>query len=278
MRAGSTGRWGSSLAELRNSRGLLVNLTLREIRGKYKRTALGQLWSLLNPVAQMVTYSVVFSIVLRGNHPKAGNPSGLDVFALWLTCGLLPWLFFQNVMTSGMGALIANANLIQKVYFPRSALVISSGLALVFTFTIEMSVLTIALLVFGGSPLLYLPATLFYMVVLFGLGLGLSFILSIGNVYFRDTQHFISIAMQIWFYATPIIYPISVVSGSHPGAVKYYRLNPIERFTEIFRNTMYDGRWPTFADGAYVVVWAVAALVIGYGVFIRYEGRLAEEL
>jgi ABC-2 type transport system permease protein len=278
VRPSSRPGWIASLSELRASRGLLVNLTLREIRGKYKRTALGQAWSLLNPVAQMATYSIVFSIVLRGNHPKPGNPSGVDVFALWLTCALLPWLFFQNVLNSGMGALISNANLIQKVYFPRAALVISSGLAFLFTFSIEMSVLTVALLAFGGSPLLCLPATIFFMLVLFAFGLGLSFLLAIGNVYFRDTQHFVSIAMQLWFYATPIIYPISVISGSHPQVVKYYRLNPIERFTEVFRNTMYDGRWPTLADSVYVIVWALVALALGYAVFTRYEGRLAEEL
>ena len=84
--------------------------------------------------------------------------------------------------------------------------------------------------------------------------------------------------MQLWFYATPIIYPISVISGSHPSVVKYYRLNPIERFTEVFRNTMYDGRWPSLANTGYVVAWAVVALVLGYAVFNRYEGRLAEEL
>jgi len=267
----------SALAELGSSRDLMVNLTLREIRGKYKRTVLGQAWSLLNPIAQMATYSVVFSLLLRAQ-PAPGDPSGLDVFALWLSAGLLPWLFFQNVVMSGMGSLVGNANLINKVYFPRETLVISNAASWLFTFGIEMFVLTVAVLIFGGSPLLYLPATIFFMLVLAAFGLGVSFVLAVANVYFRDTQHFVSLLMQVWFYATPIVYPISLVAVHHANLLSIYRLNPLERFTEVFRNTMYDGRWPSLANTLYVVLVSVVALVIGYLIFKRYEGRLAEEL
>jgi ABC-type polysaccharide/polyol phosphate export permease len=267
----------TALARLGSSRDLLLNLTLREIRGKYKRTVLGQAWSLLNPIAQMVTYSIVFSLLLRAQ-PAPGDPSGLDVFALWLSAGLLPWLFFQNVVMSGMGVLVGNSNLIKKVYFPRETLVISNAASWLFTFSIEMSVLTVAVLIFGGSPLLYLPATIFFMIVLAAFGLGVSFVLAVSNVYFRDTQHFIGILMQVWFYATPIVYPIALVAEHHHNLLAIYRLNPLERFTEVFRNTMYDGRWPTLSNTLYLVLVSAAALALGYVVFKRYEGRLAEEL
>jgi ABC-type polysaccharide/polyol phosphate export permease len=267
----------TSLARLGSSRDLLLNLTLREIRGKYKRTVLGQAWSLLNPIAQMVTYSIVFSLLLRAQ-PAPGDPSGLDVFALWLSAGLLPWLFFQNVVMSGMGVLVGNSNLIKKVYFPRETLVISNAASWLFTFSIEMTVLTVAVLIFGGSPLLYLPATIFFMIVLAAFGLGVSFVLAVSNVYFRDTQHFIGILMQVWFYATPIVYPIALVAEHRHNLLTIYRLNPLERFTEVFRNTMYDGRWPTLSNTLYLVLVSAAALALGYVVFKRYEGRLAEEL
>lgn len=271
-------RLSASLVEIASARELLMNLTLREIRGKYKRTALGQIWSLLNPVAQMLTYSAVFSILLR-NTPPPGSPSHLDVFALWLTCALLPWLFFSNVLNVGMTSVISNANLIQKVYFPRMALVISSALALLFTFSIEMSVLVVALLLFGGSPLLFLPVTAFFMIVLALFALGFALMLAVANVYFRDTQHFVPIVLQVLFYSAPIIYPIQVLATSgHKRLIPYYRLNPIERFTEVFRNTLYDGRMPTLANTLYVSAWALGTLVVGYLVFQAYEGRLAEEL
>lgn len=266
----------SVLSDLRSSGDLLRNLTLREIRGMYKRTALGQMWSLLNPIAMMATYSVVFSIILRGK-PDAGY-HGLDVYALWLTCALLPWLFLQNVIMSGMGALIANANLIQKVYFPRFTIVVSTTLALGFTFTIEMGVLVIALLIFGGNPLPFLPLTVMFMVLLTCFALGFAFLLAIANVYFRDTQHLISIAMQVWFYGTPIIYPLSLVADKYPGLVTVARANPLERFAEVFRATLYEARFPPLGSVISVVCWSAASLALGYLVFRRFEGRLAEEL
>ena len=271
-----------SLTDLASSRDLLANLTLREIRGKYKRTALGQFWSLLNPVAQMATYSAVFAVLLRALPPK-GDPSGLNVFALWLSAGLLPWLFFSNTVTSGMTVLVSNANLIKKVYFPRETLVIANMLSWLFTHGIEMSVLIVAVLIFGGDPLPYLPVTLAFMAVLAVFALGVSLLLAVANVYFRDTQHLFAIVMQVWFYLTPIVYPISVIRSHHrfvhhPGYITAYRLNPIERFTEVFRNTMYDGRLPSLNNTLVLVGVSLATLALGYVVFKRYEGRLGEEL
>lgn len=267
------------VSDLRSSRELLINLASREIRSKYKRTVLGQAWSLLNPIALLATYSLVFSILLRGAHPDKGNPSGLSVFALWMSCGLLPWLFFANVVISGMSSVISNANLIKKVYFPRETLVIADSLSWLFTHGIEMSVLVVALLAFGGQPLLYLPATIAFILLLLCFGLGLAMMLAVANVYFRDTQHFVAIAMQLWFYATPIIYPAEqTIFKQHPGVKTYYRLNPMDRFVEVFRNLLYDGRWPSLNNTLIVIGVSVASLAIGMTVFRRFQGRMAEEL
>lgn len=271
----------SVVSDLRGSRELLLNLTAREIRGKYKRTALGQIWSLINPIAQLAIYSVVFGFVFKGNRPEPGSPSGLDIFALWLSAGLLPWLYFSNVVTGGMGALLSNANLIKKVYFPRETLVASAAFSFTFSFLIELSVLTVAMFVFGGDPLIYLPAVVGVTVLLTALALGLAFALSVSNVYFRDTQHFISILMAIWLYATPIIYPISLIDAKkaeYPWLPVLWRANPMERFVQVYRNLLYDNRWPSLDDTVYIVVVPTLVLAIGYSIFKRYEGRLAEEL
>jgi ABC-type polysaccharide/polyol phosphate export permease len=267
----------SALTDLRSSRDLLVNLTQREIKGKYKRTVLGQAWSLVNPVAIMAMYAVVFAFVLKAR-PEAGDPSGLDVFALWLASALLPWMFFNNVVVSGMGSIVGNANLIQKVYFPRETLVLSNSLSWLFTFGIEMTVLVVATLLFGGNPLLTLPVTIVLMALLAALATGIAFLLAVANVYFRDTQHFVGILMQLWFYATPIVYPVTLISAEHPTLAKFYQLNPMERFSEAFRNTMYDGRLPSLWTSIYLIVVPLVVLVVGYVVFRRREGRLAEEL
>lgn len=273
----------STASQLRDSRELLTNLTMREVRGKYKRTALGQLWSLINPLAMMLVYTVVFGQVLRIK-VAPGDPSGLKVFALWLLCALLPWNFLNNAVTGGMGALVGNSNLIKKVYFPREILVTAAVFSWDVTFFTEMAVLTVVLLAFGAMPLPWLPLLVVFiaLLTLFSLGLGLA--LSVANVYFRDTQHFVGIFMQLWFYATPIVYPISYVHDklkNHswgPALEFMYRLNPMERFTNVFRNLMYDNRWPALGDAMYCLGAAVISVALGYLLFVRFEGRMAEEL
>ncbi|MBX9246687.1 ABC transporter permease [Actinotalea ferrariae] len=276
----------SILSELRDSRELVANLTRREVKGKYKRTVLGQLWSLANPLAAMLVYTLVFSFIIK-IEPDVGDPSGLDIFAVWLLCALLPWSFFTNVVTGGMASLVGNENLIKKVYFPRSALVVANGFSAFFTWSTEMAVLLVVLLVVGSAVLPWLPLVVVVMAVLYVFALGISLLLSIANVYFRDTQHFVAILFQIWFYATPIVYPGTLVSersdrmGPLFGSVTLedlYRLNPMERFAEVFRNLLYDNRMPELVDLLVIIAWAVGALVVGALVFTRHSKRLAEAL
>ena len=136
--------------DLRASREILSNLTMREVRGKYKRSFLGQTWSLLNPIASLAIYTVVFGLVLKAT-PPPGEPSGIDNFTLWLACALLPWNFFATTMHGGMNALLGNSNLVQKVYFPRYTLVVSNMLAGLVTFGFELLVLAGIAVVFGSK-------------------------------------------------------------------------------------------------------------------------------
>jgi ABC-type polysaccharide/polyol phosphate export permease len=271
----------TALRDLGSSRELVVNLTLREVRGKYKRTALGQLWSLLNPLATMVIFTIVFGVLLRVEVPP-GDPSGLDVFALWLMCGLIPWTFMSNAVTGGMSALVANANLVTKVYFRREVLVAANVFALDVTFAMEMLVLSAVLLIFGSMVLPWLPLVIVFMIVLSAFALGLALMLAVANVYFRDTQHFLSIFMQFWFYATPIVYPASLVPADRDvlgvPMRTLYELNPMEHFVAVFRSLLYDGRFPELGDVLYTIGAAVVALAAGWAIFQRYEPRLAEEL
>lgn len=277
----------NAVRELVESRELLVNLTLREVRGKYKRTALGQGWSLLNPLATLAIYSLVFGVLLQ-TRVAPGDPSGLDVFALFLACGLLPWTFFSGALSAGMATLVQNAGLVKKVYFPREVLVASTVLAFLVTFVTELSVLTVLLLVFGGRPLLYLPLVVVAVVLLTGFALGLALVLAIGNVYFRDTSYLVALGLQFWFYLTPVVYPTSLVDAAvarHDGlsvlgvsARTLYGLNPMERFVALFRTLLYDGRLPGWQDWTGALVSTVLALMLGVLVFRRFGPRLVEEL
>lgn len=270
-----------------SSRELLINLTMREVRGKYKRTALGQLWSLANPLASMLVYTFIFSFVFR-IQPAPGNPSGLNSFALWLLCGLLPWLFFANVISQGSTALVSNAGLIQKVYFSRAVLPLSLVFSSAYNWLFEMGVLAVVLLLAGSFLWPWIPFALFMMLLLALFAAGIAMMLSVANVYFRDTEHILSLFLQIWMYLTPIIYPISLVEeqsvrvggllGTPVTIMDIYQLNPMERFVAVFRQLMYDNTWPNLSDLLFCFVISALSLVIGLIVFSKNEKGLAEAL
>ncbi|MBB5631920.1 ABC-2 type transport system permease protein [Cryobacterium mesophilum] len=275
------------LKELLESRDLLVNLTLRDIRGKYRRTVLGQLWSLANPLAAMLIYTFVFSFILR-LQPDRGDPSGLDVFALWLLCGLLPWAFLSNVINQGIASIVGNASLIQKVYFPRIVLPLAAVGAAGFNWLFEMAVLLIALSIVGAFVLPWIPVLLLVMILLAVFATGIALVLATANVYFRDTEYFVTILLQIWMYLTPIIYPVSLMRtasadlgglfGTSVTVLDIYQLNPMVHFVDVFRQLLYDNRWPDPTDLLVCLVWSVASIAIGLAVFSRNQKKLAELL
>jgi lipopolysaccharide transport system permease protein len=278
----------TTLKEYRHSRELLVNLTLREVRGKYKRTVLGHGWSLLSPIASLAIFSLVFGLLLRVD-PPVGDPSGLDLFVLWLAAGLLPWTFFAGALQAGMGSLAANAGLVTKVYFPREVLVTSVVLSFVVTLGIEMAVLVVVLLVAGANPLPWLPLVVVLVALLALFALGLSLLLSVANTLFRDTSYLMTIVLQFWFYLTPVIYPQRLVEQAvGAGGLEFlgvdvpvetlYGLNPMVRFLSCFRSLLYDNRMPSLVDWAAVLLSTAVALAVGVAVFRRFAPRLAEEL
>jgi ABC-2 type transport system permease protein len=274
----------ADVKEVLGARELLLNLTRRELRGKYKGTALGWGWSLVNPLASTLIFTAVFSVVLRVEPPIGVD--GLHNYALFLLCGLLTWNFFSGALSSGMGVLTGNGNLIKKTYFPRRLLVVSNIVALFVTYLIEMAVLAVIFLVFGVNVLPWIPLVLVVMLITAVFALGLSLILSVVNVYFRDVAHFVAIALQIWFYATPIIYPISLVEATRDSAgwagtlhvADIYQLNPMVGLIESIRDMWYSGTFPDLAPLGYVTVLSLVLLWVGNYVFGRLEVRLGEEL
>jgi lipopolysaccharide transport system permease protein len=268
------------LSEFVSSRELFYNLTLRELRSKYKRTVLGWTWSLLNPLTSMVIYTLVFGVFLDVQ-PDPGDPSGLSNFTMFLLCGLLPYNFLSNGLMGGMGTLIGNGNLVKKVYFPREILVAASTASWVVSFLIELSVLAVALVFFGNIVILWLPVILLLVALETVFVLGLALVLSAAAVYFRDLQHLLGLVLQVWFYTAPIVYPMSLIQaklGETGWKIQLYNLNPLTRFVEAFRDVFYDLRFPALDQFAYLFVVSALSLWVGLVVFGRLQGRLAEEL
>jgi ABC-2 type transport system permease protein len=268
----------TAIADLRGSRELLINLTLRELRSKYKRSVLGWTWSLLNPLATMIIFTIVFSKVIGVKAPP-GDPSGLNVFALFLLCGLLPWNYLSNSINGGATVLVINGNLIKKVYFPRETLVASNTASWLFSLAIELGVLLVALLLVGNMIIPWLPILVILVAIQTMFVLGVALLVSVLNVYFRDTQHLLAIALLFWFYATPIVYPITLVHQNLSTTWYHlYQVNPMVEFVGAYRDILYDLRWPSAASLAYLLLVSVATLAFGYAVFRRLEPKLAEEL
>lgn len=279
------------VADVAGSRELLGNLVQRELRGKYKRSVLGWAWSMINPLALALMYTLVFSVVFKAQLPPSG--SGLNSYPLFLLAALLPFNFLSNGINGSMGSLVANSNLVKKVYFPREILIVAQVLSWDVSLFIEMGVLSIALLVVGNMVVPWLPLVVVAIAfeTLFVIGVGLA--LSVLNVYFRDVQHFVAILLQLWFYATPVIYDYKtqvhdrVLPPGHPVAHHFwnhewvlwlYKSNPMVGFANCYHAFLYNLRFPVWTD----MVWPAAAsllmLWIGVRLFRRLEPRLAEEL
>ena len=270
----------SSASELIARRELLWNLTLRELRGRYKRSLLGWGWSLLNPIAFMLVYTFAFSIVI-GADPLPGDPSGNSSYAFFLLCGLLPWSFFNVSVSEAMGSIVSNGALVRKVAFPREHLVISTILAGMFTLAIELSVLSIALALFGFIVLQWLPLVILTSLILalFATGFGLA--LAAANVYFRDMTYLWGILVQAWFFSTPIVYDPELVErrlAEYPTVVRIYNDLPMAVVVRVFRNLLFDLRMPRLIDYGLLSGYAVVAVLFGWWLFDRLEGRFAEEL
>lgn len=270
----------ATLAEYRSHKELLSNLTLRELRSKYKRSVLGWAWSTINPLVYMVVYTVVFKYFMHANIQSKAPPSGLNVYALFLLSAMLPFSYFQNSVMGCIGSLVGNGNLIKKTYFPRELLPASIVIANLVSHAIEMSLLLVALLAFGDwRALLYLPLTIVFMLLLAVFALGLGLALSALNVYFRDIEHFMGIIFLVWFFMTPIVYSFTTLgSSAKPWVVKALKVNPMTDAILSFRNTLYNGVHPGWVEFAYFAVCAIGSFFIGRAVFNRLEGGLAEEL
>jgi ABC-type polysaccharide/polyol phosphate export permease len=263
---------------------LLWNLTLRELRSRFKRSTLGWLWSVITPLASIAIYSLVFGVFLDVQTP-VGDPSGLHVYGFFLVCGLLPWTYLTNGLNGAAASIVVNEGLVKKVYFPRSVLPTASTLAWLAGFGVEMAVLGIVLLAAGNMVLPWIPVVLLLMVLQTGFVLGLGLFLSAANAYFRDVQHFLAIVLNIWFYATPILYPsdqipeeFDVLGVTIPLRDLLLTLNPMAVFVDAYRAVLYDLTWPTLNQWAAMFAISALTLVLGAAAFRRLEPRLAEEL
>jgi ABC-2 type transport system permease protein len=266
-------------------RELLVNLTKLELRSKYKASALGFFWSLLNPAMYLVVFYVAFDLILGGGIPR---------FPIYLLSGLLCWNFFTTALNAGTSSIVAAGGLVKKVWFPREILPLASvGAALVHFFL--QSLVLIAALALIRHPVNWpyialLPLALFALVLM---AASLALLLSVANVYLRDIAHFVELALLAWFWITPIVFAFRQLIKALHGRMWIALLNPVTPIVLTFQKAFYgdfhrEGEAPInppeLRFGWYlrnlglVIAAGLVLFYVAMRVFRRLEGNIAEEL
>lgn len=284
------------LRHLWQYRELVGNLTRKELKVKYKNSVLGFAWSLLNPLMYLVVFSWVFGEVLDVN---------IAYYGLFFLSGLLAWNLFSTGLSAGTSAIVANAQLVTKVWFPRESLVVASILAAMVHFLLQSLVLIGALLAFRRMPAFeYIPVFVLGLVVLVVFCTALAIALSAVNVYLRDTQHLLEVALLAWFWLSAVAYSYGMVANKlvdrfGPNGELIAALNPVLTVVVTFQRTLYNPADPTPAELAdpnfipaipphdmgwyltHLAVTGVVSLVLLYGalaLFSRLEDNFAEEI
>lgn len=276
-------------------RELIANLTRKELKVKYKNSILGFVWSLLNPLMYLVVFSLVFNII---------SATPVPYYGIFFLSGLLAWNLFSTALGQGTSAITTNAQLVTKVWFPREALVLASVFSALVHFFLQSIVLLVALLVFQRSPdYAFFPVFLFALVVLLLFATALAIGLSAVNVYLRDTQHLLEVALLGWFWVSAIAYPFGLVQEKlvdrwGAGAEWLAGLNPVLTVVITFQRTLYNPDYSGTSQSAINEAnslpyhpWSwymgllggamTASLVLLFGslwLFSRLEDNFAEEI
>ncbi|PKL70360.1 MAG: phosphate ABC transporter permease [Methanomicrobiales archaeon HGW-Methanomicrobiales-1] len=253
------------LHELWNYRELLTSFTIRDIKIRYKQTALGFLWAIIQPLFMMVIFTVIFGGFAK--IPSEGIPYPLFSFA-----ALLPWMLFSEGLTRSTMSMVANANIMTKVYFPRLIMPISGILSPVVDFAVSISILILMMAYYGFVPTINVVFLPLFILLALATSLGIGLWLSALNVKYRDFQYTVPFIIQLWMYASPVVYPASMI----PEAIRpLYGLNPMAGVIEGFRWALLGTEIP----GAMIFVSVgvvVVLLVSGMFYFRRMEQYYAD--
>jgi ABC-type polysaccharide/polyol phosphate export permease len=267
----------TDMTEVWSYRHLLRMLVIRDLKTRYKNSAFGIAWSFLQPLGMMIVLTFAFSVINKG-------PSSLPHYNVFVLAGYLAWTFFSNAVVGGTGSILANGALVKKVYFPRLLLPISVVISNLVNYLLALPMFLVVALV-SGHPLTlalaFLPVAITIQVIF---SLGLSFILSTLNVFYRDTQFILDLSMLALFFLTPIWYDISTAQPIHAlgqtidMAVWLRRLNPMASLVNIYQDLMYKGTITSPDFWVRTLVTAIGVLVIGYIIFHHYSPRFGEEI
>ena len=249
-----------------HARELLWVWTGREIKARYKQSLFGFGWAVFQPLALSAVFSVVFSYVVHV--PSEGVPYPIFIYA-----AMLPWTFFARALTAALPSIVANRNLVTKIYFPREVLPIATLATHFVDYLCGLAVLLAMMVYYRVSPaptVLFLPVILaVQLTLMIGLALGAA----AANTFFRDVNQMFPLLLQIWMYACPIVYPLSLVP---PWLRRWYLLNPMAGIIDANRQVVVNGALPDWQAFGVATVVSVAVAIAGYATFKRLEDQFAD--
>lgn len=239
---------------------LLYQLTMREIKARYKQSIIGYVWIIFNPLTQLLVYSFVFSTVFK--FPTGGIP-----YSIFLFIGLLPWIYLQSSLSSSTFVLIDNANLLKKVNFPREILpysvILAKSIDLFFSLLLLAGFMLFYQITFYPTAIFVIPLLLIQVILMTGLCL----FLSAANLFYRDIQYLTNLALLMWLYLTPVVYPLSLVPGKY---VWLYKFNPMVGITEGYRSALLNLPFD-LGTILWSVIFSVLIFLFGFWVFKKGE-------
>ena len=253
--------------ELWDYREMIISLTRRDLKSRYKGSVLGVLWMFVDPLLQLAVYTIVFSTIM---------PMGIEKFYLFLFVALVPWIFFNVCLSSGTGIILGQQDMVKKIHFPREVLPIAfttgNFVNMLLSFIVIFIVIIFSGIGINPVALLYLPLV---MIIEFMLALGVTLLTSGLTVYFRDLQHFIGVLLQLFFYATPIVYAVDVIPANFQWILK---INPMTYIIEGYRDIFWGQTMPEIGTLLIVLAIGIVLCILGYLIFNKLKKKFAEEL
>ena len=253
-------------------RGFIIGSVKREFQSKYGNAVLGATWSLLSPLAMIAVYTVIFAQVMATRLPGTASPFS---YSIYLCAGILTWGLFAEITARAQSMFLEQANLIKKISFPRICLPLIVVLSALLNFAIIFGLFVLFLIATGNFPG-WVFATLFPVLLLqVMLSIGLGMILGVLNVFFRDVGQFFTIAIQFWFWLTPIVYPASIVP---PEVSRFLAFNPMGPIIAAYQGIVVSASAPDWSSLLYPLVLAILLCILGMALFRKRSGEMVDEL
>ena len=260
------------LKSLWTYRGFILGSVKREFQSKYRNSLLGAAWTVINPLAMIIVYTVIFSQIMRAKLP------GIDstfAYSIYLCAGVLTWGLFAEIAGRAQNTFLEHANLLKKLSFPRLCLPVTVVANALLNFAIVFGLFSVFLLISGNFPGLVYLALVPVLMILIAFAIGLGITLGVLNVFFRDVGQFFGIVIQFWFWLTPIVYPITILPETMRALMSY---NPMINLIGAFQDILVTGQWPVWQGLLSVTLLAVAMCVLGMYLFRKHAGEMVDEL